>query len=91
MPDSPQSAKWLNDRERAIAVKRVAQAQLGLKNSKLLEELFYRTHRLTLKSRVQMGAGGRNVERSSCVVIDFADVLLPDHWLCYDELPRHCD
>lgn len=44
MPDSPQSAKWLNDRERAIAVKRVAQAQLGLKNSKLLEELFYRTH-----------------------------------------------
>ncbi|KAJ5697080.1 hypothetical protein N7536_007492 [Penicillium majusculum] len=33
MPDSPQSAKWLNDRERAIAVKRVAQAQLGLKNT----------------------------------------------------------
>ncbi|KAJ5503239.1 Major facilitator superfamily domain general substrate transporter [Penicillium fimorum] len=33
MPDAPQSAKWLSGRERAIAVKRVAQAQLGLKNT----------------------------------------------------------
>ncbi|OQE39029.1 hypothetical protein PENCOP_c007G08281 [Penicillium coprophilum] len=33
MPDAPQSAQWLNERERAIAVKRVAQAQLGLKNT----------------------------------------------------------
>ena len=40
MPDAPQSAKWLNERERAIAVKRVAQAQLGLKDRKPLENLF---------------------------------------------------
>jgi hypothetical protein len=37
MPDAPQSAKWLSERERAIAVKRVAQAQLGLKDSKSLK------------------------------------------------------
>jgi hypothetical protein len=34
MPDSPISVKWLNDRERAIAVQRVADHQLGVKNSK---------------------------------------------------------
>lgn len=33
MPDSPISVKWLNDRERAIAVQRVADFQLGVKNS----------------------------------------------------------
>jgi hypothetical protein len=33
MPDSPISVKWLNDRERAIAVQRVAENQLGVKNS----------------------------------------------------------
>ncbi|KAJ5486215.1 Major facilitator superfamily domaingeneral substrate transporter [Penicillium desertorum] len=33
MPDAPQSAKWLSERERAIAVKRVVQAQLGLKDT----------------------------------------------------------
>jgi hypothetical protein len=33
MPDSPVSVKWLNDRERAIAVQRVADHQLGVKNS----------------------------------------------------------
>jgi hypothetical protein len=34
MPDSPISVKWLNDRESAIAVQRVADHQLGVKNSK---------------------------------------------------------
>jgi MFS transporter, ACS family, allantoate permease len=34
MPDSPEKEKWLNDRERAIAIKRVADDQLGLKDSK---------------------------------------------------------
>ena len=34
MPDSPLSVKWLNDREKAIAVQRVAENQLGVKNSK---------------------------------------------------------
>lgn len=33
MPDSPISVKWLNVRERAIAVQRVADYQLGVKNS----------------------------------------------------------
>lgn len=33
MPDNPVTAKWLNERERAIAVKRVADHQLGVKNS----------------------------------------------------------
>jgi hypothetical protein len=33
MPDSPISVKWLNDREKAIAVQRVADHQLGVKNS----------------------------------------------------------
>ncbi|KAL4894680.1 major facilitator superfamily domain-containing protein [Aspergillus ambiguus] len=33
MPDSPLSAPWLNDREKAIAVKRVAKDQLGMKNT----------------------------------------------------------
>lgn len=33
MPDSPVSVKWLNEREKAIAVQRVADHQLGVKNS----------------------------------------------------------
>ncbi|KAH8888918.1 MFS general substrate transporter [Thozetella sp. PMI_491] len=33
MPDSPLTAKWLNEREKAIAVKRVADFQLGVKNT----------------------------------------------------------
>jgi len=33
IPDSPVNARWLNDREKAIAVERVARAQTGLKNT----------------------------------------------------------
>ena len=33
MPDSPLSVKWLNEREKAIAIKRVADNQLGVKNT----------------------------------------------------------
>lgn len=33
MPDTPVSAKWLTDREKAIAIKRVTEDQLGVKNS----------------------------------------------------------
>lgn len=33
MPDSPLSVKWLTDREKAIAIKRVAKDQQGVKNS----------------------------------------------------------
>jgi hypothetical protein len=33
MPDSPVSARWLNEREKAIAIKRVTDDQLGVKNS----------------------------------------------------------
>ncbi|KAM6506907.1 hypothetical protein FALCPG4_018725 [Fusarium falciforme] len=33
MPDSPLSVSWLNEREKAIAVKRVSDDQLGIKNS----------------------------------------------------------
>lgn len=33
MPDSPISVSWLNSREKAIAVKRVSDDQLGIKNS----------------------------------------------------------
>jgi hypothetical protein len=33
MPDSPKNASWLSDRERAIAIKRVADDQLGVKDS----------------------------------------------------------
>ncbi|PCG93595.1 Major facilitator superfamily domain, general substrate transporter [Penicillium occitanis (nom. inval.)] len=32
LPDSPVSVSWLNDREKAIAVKRVSDDQLGVKN-----------------------------------------------------------
>lgn len=33
MPDSPVSAKWLSEREKTIAVKRLVDDQLGVKNS----------------------------------------------------------
>lgn len=33
MPDSPLTVRWLNEREKAIAIKRVADNQLGVKNS----------------------------------------------------------
>jgi MFS transporter, ACS family, allantoate permease len=33
LPDSPTSVKWLNEREKAIAVQRVAEGQTGVKNS----------------------------------------------------------
>ncbi|KAK5328326.1 hypothetical protein LTR93_002111 [Exophiala xenobiotica] len=33
MPDSPVSARWLNEREKAIAIKRVTDDQLGVKNT----------------------------------------------------------
>jgi hypothetical protein len=33
MPDSPRNAPWLTDRERAIAIKRVADDQLGVKDN----------------------------------------------------------
>jgi len=33
MPDSPVTARWLNEREKTIAVKRLADDQLGVKNS----------------------------------------------------------
>ncbi|KIX04601.1 uncharacterized protein Z518_05471 [Rhinocladiella mackenziei CBS 650.93] len=33
MPDSPVTARWLNEREKAIAIKRVADDQLGVKNT----------------------------------------------------------
>lgn len=32
MPDSPVSVSWLNEREKAIAIKRVSDDQLGVKN-----------------------------------------------------------
>lgn len=39
LPDSPLSVTWLNDREKAIAVQRVAKTQLGIKNSMLFVSL----------------------------------------------------
>lgn len=35
MPDSPETATWLTEKERAIAVARMAEDQLGVKNGKL--------------------------------------------------------
>jgi len=34
MPDSPVTVKWLNEREKAIAIKRLVDDQLGVKNGK---------------------------------------------------------
>lgn len=33
MPDTPEKEKWLTERERAIAIHRVAEDQLGHKDS----------------------------------------------------------
>lgn len=33
VPDNPANTPWLNTRERAIAVERVARSQTGIKNS----------------------------------------------------------
>lgn len=32
LPDTPTDVKWLNDREKAIAIERVARSQTGVKN-----------------------------------------------------------
>lgn len=37
LPDSPMSASWLSEREKAIAIARVAEGQTGVKNSKVLD------------------------------------------------------
>ncbi|KAF9888585.1 hypothetical protein FE257_008517 [Aspergillus nanangensis] len=43
MPDSPLSATWLSDREKAIAIKRVAKDQLGVKNTHFKWEQVHET------------------------------------------------
>ena len=45
MPDSPITAKWLSEREKTIAVKRLVDDQLGVKNSKSFDIMILETHR----------------------------------------------
>lgn len=45
MPDSPITAKWLTEREKTIAVKRLVDDQLGVKNSKSFDIIMLETHR----------------------------------------------
>lgn len=33
MPDSPEGVKWLTDREKVVAIERIAKDQTGIKNS----------------------------------------------------------
>lgn len=59
MPDSPENEGWLNDREKAIALKRMADDQLGAKDSKYLP--IFPTSQSSqyshLLSYIQMGTG----------------------------------
>ncbi|KAF2094963.1 MFS general substrate transporter [Rhizodiscina lignyota] len=79
MPDNPVTVKWLNEREKAIAVKRVADYQLGIKNShfkweQLREALTdYRFWMMTLQMLTSQAAG--NVTTNFLGIIIKASLL----------------
>lgn len=92
LPDSPTSVKWLNEREKAIAVQRVAEGQTGVKNSMWpLHRSFVISSLITplLRRHLQMGSSQGSLQGLSSLAHGSLHVLFSSRWQCYNQLFGH--
>lgn len=90
MPDSPVSAKWLSEREKAIAIKRVTDDQLGVKNSMTAYSSQDSNVQLTeISSSFQMEPTERDIVGLSLLDDGASNVLLPGSGKCHHQFPGY--